>query len=90
MEWSFAKYLDECRDEVREQLDVKGLIKRLIFLEYAISYLLEDFHIAEMQLKRPTSPLEVKWLRHKIQATEALEEDEEVMKGSNASLVFSK
>lgn len=87
MEWSFAKYLDECRDEVREQLDVKGLIKRLIFLEYAISYLLEDFHIAEMQLKRPTSPLEVKWLRHKIQATEA---EDEVMKDSKASLIFSK
>lgn len=67
---------------------MKGLIKRLIFLEYAISYLLEDFHIAEMQLKRPTSPLEIKWLRYKIQA-ETLEEFE-VMKGSNASLVFSK
>jgi hypothetical protein len=72
--WPFTRYIHECREEIHEQLDIKGLIKRMIFLEYAISYVLEDYHLAEMQLKRPVLPSEIKALREKILAKDALEE----------------
>lgn len=30
--WPLTKYIHECREEIQEQLDIKGLVKRLIFL----------------------------------------------------------
>lgn len=68
--WPSVQYREECREEILQQLDIIGLIKRIIFLQYAISYLLEDFHISQMQLKRPVSPAQVRALRQKIQARE--------------------
>lgn len=73
--WPFTSYIHECREEITEQLDIKSLVKRIIFLEYAISYVLEDYHLAEMQLKRPSLPSEIRALREKILAKEALEDE---------------
>lgn len=46
--------------------------------------MLEDFHLQEMQLKRPVKPAEIKALRQKIEAVEALTENT-----SQASSKFS-
>lgn len=32
VDWPFMEYINECREEIVFQLDIKGLIKRLIFL----------------------------------------------------------
>jgi hypothetical protein len=63
LKWPFIEYIEECREEILYQLDIKGMIKRIIFLEYAISYMLEDYHLSEMQKEKPILPSDVKKLR---------------------------
>jgi hypothetical protein len=38
-EWPIIAYLMECREEIVKQLDVKALVKRVIFLEYCMTNL---------------------------------------------------
>lgn len=42
-------YITQCREEIVEQLDIKNLIKRMIFLEFAMSFLFEDYQLMEIQ-----------------------------------------
>jgi hypothetical protein len=44
-DWSGIAFLDECQQEIVRQLDVKALIKRVIFLEYCITNLFEDYQL---------------------------------------------
>ena len=57
------KQLKSYRKEIVKQLDIQSIIKRLIFLEHTITYLLEDFQIEGLQLQRPVTPEEIKKLR---------------------------
>jgi hypothetical protein len=43
--WPEMEYLQEARTEVLNQLDIKTLIKRLIFMEYSLTYLFEDYQL---------------------------------------------
>ncbi len=62
----FYEHVNECREEIIEQLDIRNLIKRIIFIEYSLSFILEDYQLAEMNQEKPTLPSEVKKLRKKI------------------------
>lgn len=68
VDWPFIEYLEQCRKEILRQLDIRDLIKRLIFLEYSISYILEDYHLAEMQREMTYHPEDVQNLRKKFQS----------------------
>lgn len=39
------EYIYACRQEILNQLDVKSIIKRLVFLEYSLTYLFEDYQL---------------------------------------------
>lgn len=49
------------------QLDVKSIVKRLIFLEYCISFIFTDFQLDGLQSNKPTDPKRVGLLRRKIE-----------------------
>lgn len=53
--WTDMNYIDECEREILRQLDIKSLIKRLIFIEHCLTYLFEDYQLDGLQLKKPTS-----------------------------------
>lgn len=38
-------HIYEARKEILCQLDIKSLIKRMIFLEYTLTYLFEDYQL---------------------------------------------
>ena len=38
-----------------KQLDIETMIKRLIFVEHSLTYLLDDFQMEGLQLKRPVT-----------------------------------
>jgi hypothetical protein len=56
MEWSSVKYVSECQTEIAKQLDVKLLIKRIIFIEHCLTYLFEDYQLDGLQMKTPKTP----------------------------------
>ena len=45
LEWEDMKLLSEYKDEVVKQIDISKIIKRLIFLEHSITFLLDDFQL---------------------------------------------
>ena len=54
-DWEDMEEIKEYKDEVVRQLDVETMIKRLIFLEHAITFLLDDFQLEGLQLRRPVT-----------------------------------
>jgi ABC-type Zn uptake system ZnuABC Zn-binding protein ZnuA len=54
--WPTVKYISECQQEILKQLDIKSLIKRIIFIEYCLTYVFEEYELEGLQLKKPTSP----------------------------------
>ena len=60
------------KDEIVKQLDIKMLLKRIIFLEHCLTYTLEDFQLEGLQLKRPVTPIEIKKLREKCNFVEEM------------------
>jgi hypothetical protein len=72
LEWNDMKQLREYRSEIVKQLDIQSIIKRLIFLEHTITYLLEDFQLEGLQLQRPVTPDEIKKLRERCHFVEEL------------------
>lgn len=60
------QHMYECRREILRQLDIKSLIKRIIFLEYAMTFIFTDYQLEGLQLKKPTDPLDVKAVRKRI------------------------
>jgi hypothetical protein len=62
-QWPVVRYLTECREEIVNQLDVKALIKRIIFLEYCMTNLFEDYQLEGLQLQKPRRPREIANIR---------------------------
>jgi hypothetical protein len=58
--WPDMQYLNVCHSEIIHQLDIKRIVKRLIFLEYCTSYLFDDGQLEGLKLNRPISPVDVK------------------------------
>lgn len=54
-DWQDMEEIKEYKDEVVKQLDVETMLKRLIFLEHAITFLLDDFQLEGLQLQRPVT-----------------------------------
>lgn len=54
------KYAQECRDEILKQLDIKKLLKRIIFIEHCLTKILDDYHLDVLQLKKPETPDEIR------------------------------
>lgn len=54
-DWQDMEEIKEYKDEVVKQLDVETMVKRLIFLEHAITFLLDDFQLEGLQLRRPVT-----------------------------------
>jgi hypothetical protein len=69
------KYLCDCRDEILKQLDVKALVKRLIFLEYCMNNLFEDYQLEGLQLQKPREPTEIAKIRLKIESLDTYESE---------------
>jgi hypothetical protein len=72
--WLWKDYVDEglehvyeCRREILRQLDIKSLIKRLVFLEYSMTFIFTDFQLEGLQLHKPSSPQDVKAVRKRIE-----------------------
>jgi len=63
MESPVLNYIEECHMEILHQLDIKSIIKRLVFIEYCITVLFEDYQLDGLQIKKPTSPAEIKKIR---------------------------
>ena len=63
--WEDMDELKEYRDEIMKQIDIETIIKRLIFLEHSITYLLDDFQMEGLQLQRPVTAKEIKRLRER-------------------------
>lgn len=61
------EHIYQCRKEILRQLDIKSLIKRIVFLEYSMTFIFTDYQLEGLQLHKPTSPLEVKSVRKKIE-----------------------
>ena len=59
-----------------KQIDVEAIIKRLIFLEHSISFLLDDFQLEGLQLRRPVTAEEIRKLRKKCNFIEDLNSDD--------------
>lgn len=68
-EWPpLLKYAKECRAEILQQLDVKALLKRIIFIEHCLNYMIEDYQLDALQIKKPTKPHEIKKIRQKFES----------------------
>lgn len=39
LDWPIIAHMYECRKEILNQLDIKSIIKRIVFLEYSLTYL---------------------------------------------------
>jgi hypothetical protein len=72
--WLWKDYVDEglehvyeCRREILRQLDIKSLIKRLVFLEYSMTFIFTDFQLEGLQLHKPSSPQDLKAVRKRIE-----------------------
>jgi hypothetical protein len=63
---SSLDHVYECRREILRQLDIKSLIKRIIFLEYSMTFIFTDYQLEGLQLHKPTNPIEVKSVRKRI------------------------
>ena len=60
------EHVHECRREILRQLDIKSLIRRLVFLEYSMTFIFTDYQLEGLQLHKPSSPQEVKAVRKQI------------------------
>jgi hypothetical protein len=58
-------------------LDIKSLIKRIIFLEYTLTYLFEDYQLEGMQINKPTSPNSIKLIRRKMDMVASVDDEGE-------------
>lgn len=55
-DWPAMKYADECKEEICKQLDIKMLLKRIIFIEYCLTHIVEDYQLDVLQMSRPLQP----------------------------------
>jgi len=55
-QWPKISFIRDCQSEVLKQLDIKSLIKRVIFLEYCITNVFEDYQLEGLQIKKPATP----------------------------------
>lgn len=67
-DWPVMEYAEECKREISKQLDVKVLLKRIIFIEYCLTYLMEDYHLNALQMQKPLSPGSIKKIREKCES----------------------
>lgn len=49
-------YLHDCQKEILQQLDIRSLVKRVVFLEHCMHFVFEDYQLEGLQMKRPTTP----------------------------------
>lgn len=66
--WPSTVYINECQEEIIHQLDVKSLVKRLIFMEHCLIFLFDDFQMDGLQYKKPKTPSEIKEIREKCES----------------------
>lgn len=66
VDWPIMEQISEARREILHQLDIKSLIKRIIFLEYSLTYLFEDYQLEGLQLNKPTTPSTIRAIRQKV------------------------
>lgn len=67
-DWPAIAFLAECREEIVNQLDVKALVKRIIFLEYCMTNLFEDYQLEGLQIKKPKVPSDIAKIREKCES----------------------
>ena len=65
LEWPKMRFLNECEKEVLKQLDVKALLKRVIFIEYCLTMIFEDYQLSGLQQNIPKTLTEIKAIRQK-------------------------
>jgi hypothetical protein len=58
-DWPQTSFLVECQEEIIRQLDVKALVKRVIFMEYCMTNLFEDYQLEGLQIQKPKSPKDI-------------------------------
>lgn len=61
--WPEIAYLDRCQTEVLHHMDLKTLIKRMVFLEHSLTYVFEDYHLEGLQERRPETLAEIRRTR---------------------------
>jgi len=54
------EYAKECKQEILKQLDIKLLLKRIIFVEHCLTYIIDDYQLDALQIKKPETPKEVR------------------------------
>ncbi len=90
LEWPKMRFLSECEKEVLKQLDVKALLKRVIFIEYCLTVIFEDYQLSGLQQNIPKTLSEIRAIRQKcasvIDSDEANPKEEE---SSNLSAMNS-
>ena len=59
-----------------KQIDIETMVKRLIFLEHAITFLLDDFQLEGLQLKRPVTAEEIRNLRQRCNFVEEVNSED--------------
>ena len=67
--WESTDYYMRCIDEVDSQLDVAGLLKRIIYLEKVASVLLDEHQLQTLHLHRKMPLFEVEEQRKRAQIT---------------------
>ena len=65
LEWPKMRFLNECEKEVLKQLDVKALLKRVIFIEYCLTMIFEDYQLSGLQQNIPKTLTEITAIRQK-------------------------
>jgi hypothetical protein len=90
LEWPKMRFLSECEKEVLKHLDVKALLKRVIFIEYCLTVIFEDYQLSGLQQNIPKTLSEIRAIRQKcasvIDSDEAKPKEEE---SSNLSALNS-
>ncbi len=59
---------------MKHQMDVQKLINRVIFIEYSLTHLFEDYQLVGLQCRRPSTVKEVRDIRMKFETFEEIEE----------------
>jgi len=52
-DWPEMNYANECKEEILRQLDIKLLLKRIIFIEHCLTYIIDDYQLDALQMKKP-------------------------------------
>ena len=61
--WPDTAFIIDCREEIVRQLDIKSLVKRIIFAEYCLANLFEDYQLEGLQIQRPKTPADIRSIR---------------------------